>query len=192
MLNIFEQPWTMIGVAFLSLIVIFVYRAVYPQKQRSWQLLIPVLIALLGLSLDYFVKTDYEKIDSLLNTAISSVADQTTDVYQQIISDNYTDSSRRTKTELLAYRQALLSQNVITSCKKTGVLINPPSNNLATAMINATITLNRSLSPELDGLNVLLVEAKAYLQKEPDKIWRIQKTEILELNNQPVSWKDMR
>ncbi|MHC4239449.1 MAG: hypothetical protein ACYSUC_06790, partial [Planctomycetota bacterium] len=62
MLNIFQQPWTILLVAVITSLAISIYRWLFPEKSRRWQLLVPLVIALAGFALDFLVKTDLEKI----------------------------------------------------------------------------------------------------------------------------------
>ena len=45
MYNVFQQPWLLLLVAFVLLVVVYIIRSSFPDKQRWWHLLIPVLIA---------------------------------------------------------------------------------------------------------------------------------------------------
>lgn len=103
MFNVFEQPWTLVGASVVVLLVILTIRSVWPEKRRWWQLLIPVFVAIGGFGLDFFVQTDLEKINSLIDAGIKAVEEENCDAIESIIADNYEDSFHNTKNELMSH-----------------------------------------------------------------------------------------
>ncbi|MHC4215343.1 MAG: hypothetical protein ACYSWP_18430, partial [Planctomycetota bacterium] len=71
MLEIFEQPWTLLGAAVLVLFGILTFRSFCPEKRRWWQLLVPVFLIALAFGTDLLVQTDREKINAVIKTAIN-------------------------------------------------------------------------------------------------------------------------
>ena len=191
MFDIFEQPWTMLGVAIISMIIIFVFRCVWPNKERWWQLVIPLLIALLGFGVEYFVKTDLEQITSLMKAGIAAVETKNPQGIGPILSDSYRDSSGRGKTELVAYCDAVLSQNIVKTCKKMSLKIDIASKTTATADLTMIVTFDKTAMPELEAVPFFNVKVKLYFQKESDKKWRIGRSELVELNKQTFKWGDI-
>ncbi|MHC4743323.1 MAG: hypothetical protein ACYS8Z_15515, partial [Planctomycetota bacterium] len=61
MTNIFEQPYTLIGLSIIVLFGVFTYRSVFPEKCNRKQWLIPLSVVALAFGLDFAVKTDREK-----------------------------------------------------------------------------------------------------------------------------------
>lgn len=191
MFDIFEQPWTMLGVAIISMLIIFVFRCVWPNKQRWWQMLIPLLIALLGFGIEYFVKTDLEQITRLMKTGIWAVETKNPQEIGPILSDSYHDSSGRGKTELVSYCDAVLSQNIIKTCKKVALQIDIASKTNATADLAMMVTFDKTAMPELEAVPFFKVKVKLYFQKESGKKWRIIRSELVSLNNQTYKWGDI-
>jgi len=74
MWNIFEYPWTGIVVALAVQIVLTILHIVKPQTRKLWHTAIPVLIIALAFGIDYFVKTDREQLNALINEALASTA----------------------------------------------------------------------------------------------------------------------
>jgi hypothetical protein len=193
MFDIFEQPWTMLGVAIISMIILFIIRSVYPNKRRWHQLLIPIFIAAFGFGIEYFVKTDLEQINSLIQTGISAIDSRNVQSARNLLSEEYRDSAGHSKEELLAYCDALLKQNLIKSCKQSGVPdIKIQSKTNATVEFNTIIVLEKSGNAELESVPFLKVKVKLDIGKESDKKWRVSKSELEELNNQAVKWSDIR
>jgi len=66
MTNVFETPWLLLFAALVLLIIVWLIRQSLPEK-RTWPLLLaPLAVAVLGGALEYFVKTDYERIETLM------------------------------------------------------------------------------------------------------------------------------
>ena len=61
MLNIFEQPWTLIIAAIVILLVTLIIQRSSGEKQPWWQWFLPVLLAAAAFGLDMLVQTDLEK-----------------------------------------------------------------------------------------------------------------------------------
>jgi Holliday junction resolvase-like predicted endonuclease len=191
MFNFFEQPWTLLAAAVLTLFGMLTFRSVCPEKRRWWQLLIPLFVALAGFGLDFLVKTDLEKINSLLITGVKAVENEDCSTIEAIIADNYRDSHHNTKKDLLAHCKTEFATNLIARAKKTACLVesSPPTANVA-LFVMITFDKNSRISQEYKSS--IFVKAKLYLQKQPDKSWLINRIEVLEIDKQRVDWKDIR
>ena len=62
MWNMFEQPWALLITAGLLSIIIAILGMALPEKKKRRQWLLPLLFVILAFSLDFFVKTDLEKM----------------------------------------------------------------------------------------------------------------------------------
>ncbi len=191
MFSFFEQPWTLLGVAVLFLFGILTFRSVWPEKKRWWQLLIPFAIAAAGFGTDFLVKTDLEKIKYVLQTGIRAVEQQNADAIEKIIANNYHDSYHDTKNALMAHCRSELSQPQVEKCKKVAVLIKisaPDAKVILTVLLrfdkNSRIYQNYKPS--------MFVKTELSLQKQSDNRWLINRIEILEIDKQPISWRQIR
>ena len=191
MSNIFEQPWTLLIVAILVLFVMLIFRMFLPEKRRWWQLALPVFLAAAAFGLDFLVKTDLEKINALINAAIIAVEEENPDAIEAIISDNYSDSYHSTKKDLMHHCRAELSQPLVEKNKKTGLTIEI-SAPTATAVLTVLMKFDKESYIYQNYKPFLLVKIKLYLQKQPDKRWFINRTEVLELDRQPTNWRRIR
>jgi low affinity Fe/Cu permease len=191
MLNIFEQPWTLLGVSVIALLVILTIRSVWPERRHWWQLLIPVAIAAAGFGLDFFVQTDLEKINALIDTEIKAVEEEDCNAIESIIAGNYRDSFHNTKEDLMSHCRMQLTPGLVAKNKKSACLVelSPPT---ATATIFVLITFEKDSYISQEYKSSLLVKAKLYLQKQLDKSWLITRAEVLEIDRQPVNWRQIR
>lgn len=191
MFNFFEQPWTLLGAAVLVLFGVLTFRSIFPEKRRSWQLMLPALAALAAFGLDLLVQTDLEKIRALVKTGAKAVEEENCNAIGQIISDDYRDSYHNTKTELMSHCMLKLSQPLIEKNRKIGLLIemSPP---------DATVTL--TLITHFDKQSeiykeffkpFMIIKTRLYLQKQRDKRWLISRVELLELDKQPANWQQI-
>jgi hypothetical protein len=192
MFNFFEQPWTLVGASVLVLFAILTFHSVFPEKRRRWQLALPALLVVAAFALDFFVKTDLEKINIVIRTGIRAVEQEDCNTIEQIISPDYNDSYHNNKASLIEHCRAELSQPVVEKCTKTGlsIEITPP---------NATVNLTVIIRFEKDSRivqnyygQIMWITTQVYLKKQPDKSWLINRMELLEINKQPVTWQQTR
>lgn len=167
MFDIFEQPWTLLTAAIVILFVTLILRRIFPQRQRWWQLLLPILLAVAAFGFDFLVQTDLEKINALINTGIKAVEEENPDEIEAIISDNYRDSYHNTKEDLMYYCRALLSQPLVERNKKMALTIekSPPK---ATATLTAVTHFDKQ-SNIYGFKRLMLTKIKLDLQKEQKK-----------------------
>ena len=191
MFDIFEQPWTLLGASVIILFAILTIRSVWPENRRWWQLLIPVAIAAVGFGLDFLVQTDLEKINALIDRGIKAVEEEDCGAIESIIADNYRDSFHNTKEDLMSHCRTQLAPGLVAKGKKSACLVelSPPT---ATATIFILLTFDKDSYISREYKSSMQVKAKLYLQKQPDKGWLITRAELLEIDRQPVNWRQIR
>jgi len=191
MFNFFEQPYTLIGAAILVLFAVLTFRSVLPEKRRWWQLLAPALVVAAAVGLDFAVRTDLEKINAVINTAIKAVEEEDLFAIEAIIAEDYRDSHHNTKTDLMRHCRRQLSQSLVKKNKKRACLVqlSPPT---ATATLFATIIFEKDSYVSVNYKAWLMVEVRLDFQEQPDKTWLINRIEILELDRQPTNWSQIR
>jgi hypothetical protein len=185
MFNILEQPWTLLGLSVLVLFGVLTYRSV-TDNRYSWQWLLPISCAVLAFGLDYLVKTDYEKIRSVLDTGLRAVVARDVDTIGKLIAEDYSDSYHRNKADFLSHARNQLSPAVIQSARKTASLIQI-SGNKAKVTLFILLILDKN-SSYAQFLPIVKVKVIINLQKQPDSNWLVNQIEVSEVNNQPVSW----
>jgi len=191
MLNIFEQPYTLIGAAVLVLFGMFTFRSVFPEKRQWWQLLVPVLIAGAAFGLDVLVPTDLEKINATINKAVRAVKDEDCNAIAQVLAENYNDSFHDTKAELLAHCRGVLVPPLVQKHNKNGVLVEIASPK-ATVTLFTILTFDKGSYISQNYKSFLLTKSRLTLHKQPDGRWLISRIEVLELDQQPANWGQIR
>lgn len=191
MFNFFEQPWTLVGAAILVLLGVLTFRSVWPEKRHWWQWLLPVFVAIAALALDILVKTDLEKISAVIKIGMKAVEQEDCNAIEAIIADNYYDSYHDTKEHLIVDCRKYLSQNQVKKNRKTGILIklSPPN---ATVNLFGMTTLDENSLISQRYKSFFLIKAEIRLQKQLNKNWLISRIEILEIDRQPVNWRQIR
>jgi len=191
MFNLFEQPYTLIGVAVLVLFGMLTFRSVFPEKRRGWQMLVPVFVAGAAFGLDVLVKTDLEKINAVINKGIRAVKEKDCNAIGQILSANYSDSYHDTAEQLLAHCRKVLTPSLVEKHKKTGSLIEITGSK-ATVVLFTILTFDKNSYISQSYKSFLMTKSKLTLHKQPDARWLISRVEVLELDRQPVNWGHIR
>lgn len=193
MLNIFEQPWLMVIVAVIALIVIWIFRAVLPEKRRWWQWVLPLLIAAAGFGADALVKTDTELIKKLIITCSKAASDEDSDTIETFIAENYRDSFHYNKDRLMDHCRTVLSPPLIKKIIVRGIMIEiSPQKTTTKAAFTARVLFDEQSFIYQDKREIM-AQVKLDLQKEPDKTWLINRAEIqLMLGTIKADWKDVQ
>ena len=190
MFNVTETPWLLLGASFVLLAVITVIRRSRPEKLRWWQLLLPVILLGSAFALDYFVKTDYEKIHTLIRLGKKALIDRNIEQIDAIISADYYDSGHNSKENFMVFCRFILSKPLLEKVKTryNQLTITAPE---AISEMEVVAHLQPESAYAAAG-KIIFVKVKLYLTKTPDKNWLISSSEILEINKQPFDWKRFR
>lgn len=193
MLDIFEQPWTLLIAAIIVLFVMLVLRRILPEKQHWFAnggLALPIFLIVAAFGLDWLVKTDLEKINTVINTGVKAVENEDCASIEAIISDNYHDSYHNTKKDLMYYCRARLAKPLVEKNIKRIVSIDI-SGPKATAIFTVRIIFDKQSYVYQSFKSQVVTKVEINLQKELDK-WLIKEVEVLEIDRQPVNWQDIR
>ena len=190
MFNIFEQPWTLLGLAILVLLVILSFRSILPDKRRWWQWLLPLIIAVAAFGADFLVQSDIEQIRDVIKKASVAVKEENTAAIGKLISENYSDSYHPTKQDLMYHCRRRLSEPLIEKSitRIRSIEVNSPK---ATVVFTTRLIFDKQSYVYESFLREILVKVELHLQKELDKGWFISRVEIEEINLQPANWRDI-
>jgi len=191
MWNIFEQPWTLLAVAVITLIVLLALRRTIEEKNRPYLWLLPPLLAALAFGLDYLIETDLEKIKAVITTAVTAVEDENPDAIDPIIADSYHDSLHNTKKDLLYYCRRRLSEPLVEK-NITRIISIDISGTEAVAIFTVRIVFDQRSYIAQAYKRLILTKVEVNLQKQPDNQWLISSAELLEIDLQPTGWRDIK
>ena len=186
MLDIFDQPWTLIGAAVLVFFGVLTFRSIFPEKKIWWQWLLPLFVTAAAFGTDYLVQTDLEKIDAVINTGIKDY-----NAIESIISQNYSDSYHNSKESLTTDCRRHLSQNSVEKIKKTNQLVTI-SGPKAKAAVFIFITFDKDSYVSQNIVSFIQMKVELQFQKQTDNEWLVNRVEIREINRQPTGWNQIR
>lgn len=187
MWDVFEQPWTLLGLAVIVLFVVWTIRSVWPEKARFWQWLLPLSVALLAFGLDHFVATDLEKIHAVVQAGVRAAEEEDCVALARLIARDYQDSYHRSKEELIAHCQSRLTPPTIEKVRRIAseVKVTPPE---AVATFTISLQFHKDSYWAKAYKTSALVVLEFRLRKQPDKSWLVHRVEVKEVDKMPVNW----
>jgi hypothetical protein len=188
MWNIFEQPWTLVGMAILVLLGVLTFRSVWDDKRKWWQWLLPLGVAALGFGLDAAVTTDREKINQIIQTSMTAAEQEDCAALARLVAADYEDSHHKSKLALIDHCRERLVPPAVEKVGKVGMAleITPP-----TAVVTLTVKVTfeqESYWVRNYGKSAALVKARFWLRKQADANWLVTRIELLEVDTVPVNW----
>ncbi len=191
MFNCFEHPWGLITAAIVTLLILLMFRSIFPEKRRWWQWLLPGLLVVAAFGLDFLVETDLEKINAVINIGVKAVEDEDPDAIEPIIADNYHDSYHSSKSDLMAHCREVLSEPLVGKNIKRIVSIdlNLPK---ATVIFTVRVLFDPQSYVYQSFKQQMLTEVQADLQKQPNGGWLINRVELLKIDFQPAKWQSVK
>lgn len=191
MFDIFEQPWTLVGVSVIVLFIVFTIRSVFPEKRKPWQLGIPLAVAAFGFGLDILVQTDLEKVNDVMGGVFSAVRDEDCDALAELIAEDYSDSYHSNKDQLIARCRERLSEPLITTIKITGDLVEVAAPT-GSATVFGVAHFEKTSYVARDYRDFVWFKVQFYFDKQADKNWLVSRIEIREIDKQPFYWGSWR
>ena len=190
MFNIFQQPWALIFVAAVIAAGVFVFHCIWPDKSRLWHSLIAALIVVLAFGIDFFVKTDLEKINSVIGASLTAVEDENAEAIARILAEDYWDSAHNSKQQIMAYFKSQFAEPFIRKATRMNLEIDLKAPQ-ATATLIMLVKFDEK-SSVYQYKPFLFIKARLSLDKQADKQWLISRVELLEIDRQPSSWRKVR
>ena len=189
MSSIFEQPWTLLIAAAFCLAVVFTIRQAFFEKSRAWHFAIPAIVAIAAFGLDILVKTDFEKINLVINKGMQAVENERPDDIAAIISPDYKDSYHSSKKMLMEHCRGVLGGIMFDKVRRSysKIEITPPT---ATATIRVKSIFDEKTPPTRVPVRVIFTTMKLNFRKVGRKTWMIERAEVVDINNNKVRWRD--
>jgi len=194
MWDIFEQPFTLLFAAILTLFISVVNWMISPLKQSLYLkagIGAAIFLAIAAFAFDALVDTDREKINAVIERAVNAVENENCTAIGEIIAKNYRDSYHKTKKSLIYDCVKLLSEPLVEKTVTTTLSLEtaPPQ---ATTIFTVRIVFDKRSFAYQNFNRQMFAKVKVDLQKQSNKEWLISRVEIFEINRQPASWKTIK
>ena len=186
MANVFEQPWLLLIIAGITMLVLLFYR---PKTGKLWLWALPVITALAAFGLDYLVKTDREKVKTVISHIVTAVQNEDINAIGPLLADNYRDSFNESKRLALMRLNSYLDEPII----ERNVLgiqslhVNSPG---ADAAFTVRVVFDQQGSI-YEYQKQMIFKLEADLIKQGDD-WYFIRIELIELNLRPLDWQHMQ
>ena len=190
MTNVLETPWLLLSISLFTLVVVALIRQANPDKGRYWLLLLPLAIAVVAILLWLGIKTDKQKIETLLKNARNAIVAEDADRLGALLADDYSDRSHRSKAQLITFMKSFFKNTKIAKAprrRRTPPII---TENTATVETLHRVHLEPN-SAYSQAATPYSVKTKFYLKKTEDGQWLLVRTELKEVNFQPFNWGDL-
>lgn len=180
-----------LALAIAVLLTLQIIHVIRTYERHWWQWLLPIILAVAAFGLDFVVQTDLERINALIRTVRKATEQEDCDAIEAVISADYSDSYHNSRDDLMNHCRRLLSEPLVAKSRKMGltVEISPPR---AAVTLTVIIHFDRQSRVHREYKSFVMLKMKFDLQKEQPKRWLINRAEILEIDRQPVKWRDIR
>lgn len=190
MWNVYQYPWLLLLAAFCAFLIIGTFRCVFPDKLRLCQWVVPLIIAGIGLGLDYCVQTDLEKVRTVLATLLESAQIEDVNGIVPLIAEDYQDSYHASKSHLINHLYRRLANPVFEKVTRLSRSIDPIEGSHTAALLNLTCVFDPNSDVARAYRSALFAEVKFNLTRQSDGDWKISRVELLEVDKQPLAWSD--
>ena len=191
MWNVFEQPWTLLLAAGIVFLAVMTFRAVCPDRQRLWQLAIPIVMVLAAFALDLAVATDAEKIHALVRDTVKAARSRDIPALERLLAEDYRDSCHPDKRHLIDHARLALAGSPLAAAKLISFdleRLEPPNASVVLSLI-ATFDPN-SLVAQIYKPS-LFAGLRFSLARQADRRWLITAIELVEVDKQPFTWRQV-
>ncbi len=182
MLNILEQPWTMLVIGFWAELAVVIGARYWPLKVHRKHLLIGPLIIVLGFGLDYLVVTDREKIQTVVDTIVRATEEENAEQIIECIAPDYHGRLEGSRESFAQFCRRLFSQPLIETNWLRNLQLQLDKTK-ATVRITSLSQLDRG-SQWGQWLPIAKTVWEVRLSKQPDKSWLIVWIDLVELNGE--------
>jgi len=190
MYNIFEKPWILLIAAIIVFIIIYIIRALKPEKRQRWYFFIPIIIAVSAFAIDILVQTDRENINSIIKTCIKASRNEDANTIETFIASDYQDSLHQSKQEIMIYCRAIFSEPAVERFIKLNQSIEISSSK-AIVLFKGYLFFDKESRFYKELKPAIAVKLELGLKKYSNKKWQINHVEILEVDNQAIDWDSL-
>jgi len=190
MWNIFEQPWTLTGAAVLTLLAVLTVRSVWPEKHRLKHFLAPLVTLGLAFGLDYLVQTDIEQVHRTLGIVTAAVENEDYDAIDRALAPDYSDSFHQDKAAILARARKYMGLSHIEKTQRIGLAVRLDGDN-ATALLTVVVRFTGDSYVAQSYKPAVLLKMRVYLREQSNGDWLVHSSELLEVDRQPMTWRQI-
>ncbi|MHC4640146.1 MAG: hypothetical protein ACYS32_00775 [Planctomycetota bacterium] len=180
-----------LGLGIAALLTFQIIHIIATYEQHRWQWFLPLALAAAAFGLDFVVRTDLERINTLIKTVRKATEEEDFGAIASLISEDYSDSFHNGKDDLMNHCRRLMSEPLVEKTTKMSldVSISSPK---AEATLVAIINFEKQSWVYREYRPFVGFKIRLDLQKEGDKRWLIHRTEVLEIGGHPFKWRDIR
>ena len=189
MWNVIENPWLILTVSIILLAIVAYVRQMRPDNRKWWQYLLPVFLVIAAVGIDYFIKTDHEKITEIIKQAKKSAITNNVKLIEPLISEDYRDRNHRSKAEMIAACRSNFSNYGLKKIRTQSKSIIVKSMK-ANAVLQFVIQFRPQSSNDAT-VGYVYVKIKIKFIKQGDE-WLIETADLISINNQPTNWNEIR
>ncbi len=186
---IFESPWLLLTVAGVTLIAASVVRQV-KTEWGYWPLLVPLIIAALAFGLDYIVKTDLEKVNSIISSAKNAAITGIMSDIMPFISPDYADRSYPSKEQLEVKLKKVFTNSGIKKIRTRSHVVDLKTDT-ANSQLHVVVHLDKNSRYAIAGSIVFVGLQFDYVKVGEN--WMVKRSDIISVNDNPWSgsWKQV-
>ncbi len=188
MWNITETPWLLLIVGGIVFGIVMMVRQAIPDKQRWWQLAIPAAIFAMSFGLDYFIRTDREKIEAIFGEAKRMAIKQDFSRFNEIFSPDYQDSRNATRDDLRQFCRLSLAMTSLNSVRIRSWDLSILDDE-AESEIRLRVWIHYR-GEEMEVQTPYWVRIRVNFARN-DRNWQITTTEIVSVNDDPMGWREV-
>lgn len=188
--SVFEQPYLLLIVAVFVHLAVVVYRAIWPDRQRQWQWLLPLAVVCLAFGLDLLVATDREQIQATVRMAVKAAEHEDLTAIADVLAEDYSDSMHRDKDQLLRHAQVAFANSPLATLRILGQGIGQLGKNKANVLISVMATFEPNSIVAQNYKPIVLAVAQLTMTKHRNR-WMIGSVELTEVDKGPVRWSQI-
>lgn len=187
MWNVFEDPWLLLIVGIVTLIIGVWVRNNVSEKNGLLAIILGVLIVAAGFGLDYLVKTDYEQVRGIILTCRDAAVARDARTIEPLISQRYKDVIHPNKAVFMEDINGIFRSAAISKVRFQELTVNI-FQGTAQAKLDMAVFLDPKSSYAAAG-GLFFAEMTVGFQKEAGGIWRITNAEVVSINNDRTDWR---
>ncbi len=186
MWNLYEDPWLLLIVGIIVLIIGVWIRNNAAGRKGLWVVLAGLLISAGGFGLDYAVATDYEQIEQIIYICRNAAIQRDIRPIVPLISASYHDSVHFNRQTFIDNIDSVIQTAAISKVRFQELNINLLGAT-GRADIKATVFLDQNSSYAAAG-GLFFVEMSVNFRRDSNR-WTIAGAEVETVNNNRVDWK---